>query len=757
MSVLYTFYSYKGGVGRSMALANVAALLSSWGHSVLAIDWDLEAPGLEKYFTKNPSRLVGSRRDKQGVVDIVTAFAEGRPLDWQKCLIKAYPFGTKMSVDILGAGQNTREYSERLHKINWEHLFDELEFGAYLEEMRDEWLNKYDFVLVDSRTGITDIGGVCTIHLPDTLVLLFTANEQSLEGVVDVMERAQAGYDELPEEYQRRDKLKAVPVPSRFERLTEKGKADEWLKKFADGLSGIYADWLPEGVPTEAVLEKLYIPNIPFWSFGELLPVVLEGTSDPRGIGYSYALLARLLKNDLEWNTTLEEMGASGERSPNVINREADDALAALGDDARESARRVLVSLVQVAPPRRGEDALRHVPLSEFDEPSRRVIKSLVGARLLSSSRDESSGEEVVAFAQEATLRHWEKLKSWLGKNREFLVWRQQLRASMNIWEDNGKQPGDLLTGAALSTAEEFHATHADELSESDKKYIAASTAAVKRLRRVRRAIMAAVVVTVVLLVYLGVQAYRTWQASVKQQQEAERQAQQAHALLQAKDETERGNNLSTIKNFDGAIDAYTRAIGAKSDYAPAYLKRGIAYMNLGNNYSARADFNKVVQLSDRESQESYDARAYIEQLDANIVPIGDLTPTPTPTVTPMPGITPTPTPVGTNLPRRVYIQIQKGMPEAKAREVADSLTKVGFVVVRVQTVSAVPQDTEVRYYRDDDSAGADQIRDLLKGLGVSDAQPRYVIGYENSTAVRPKHYEIWFSTNSLTPERDLK
>src|SRR5687768_18601726 len=46
-----TFYSYKGGVGRSMALANIAVLLARRGHRVLAVDWDPEAPGLERYFS----------------------------------------------------------------------------------------------------------------------------------------------------------------------------------------------------------------------------------------------------------------------------------------------------------------------------------------------------------------------------------------------------------------------------------------------------------------------------------------------------------------------------------------------------------------------------------------------------------------------------------------------------------------------------------------------------------------------------------
>ncbi|HYE71696.1 MAG TPA: P-loop NTPase, partial [Blastocatellia bacterium] len=45
--MIYTFYSYKGGVGRSMALANVAEWLYRQGLRVVIIDWDLEAPGLE--------------------------------------------------------------------------------------------------------------------------------------------------------------------------------------------------------------------------------------------------------------------------------------------------------------------------------------------------------------------------------------------------------------------------------------------------------------------------------------------------------------------------------------------------------------------------------------------------------------------------------------------------------------------------------------------------------------------------------------
>src|SRR5580698_2026224 len=83
--IVYTFYSYKGGVGRSMALPNVAALLAKWGHSVLVVDWDLEAPGLERFF--GPLSVeVAVGASKPGIVDLVEARTRQTSLDWRSCV-----------------------------------------------------------------------------------------------------------------------------------------------------------------------------------------------------------------------------------------------------------------------------------------------------------------------------------------------------------------------------------------------------------------------------------------------------------------------------------------------------------------------------------------------------------------------------------------------------------------------------------------------------------------------------------------------
>src|SRR5882724_5199890 len=68
--MIYCFYSYKGGVGRSMALANVAEYLYRRGARVLMIDWDLEAPGLENFFLDSETKLTDVR-SQLGVIDML--------------------------------------------------------------------------------------------------------------------------------------------------------------------------------------------------------------------------------------------------------------------------------------------------------------------------------------------------------------------------------------------------------------------------------------------------------------------------------------------------------------------------------------------------------------------------------------------------------------------------------------------------------------------------------------------------------------
>ena len=70
---IITFYSYKGGTGRTMALANVAWILARNGNRVLSVDWDLESPGLHKFF--HPFLDESTVSATPGVIEIINDYA----------------------------------------------------------------------------------------------------------------------------------------------------------------------------------------------------------------------------------------------------------------------------------------------------------------------------------------------------------------------------------------------------------------------------------------------------------------------------------------------------------------------------------------------------------------------------------------------------------------------------------------------------------------------------------------------------------
>ena len=70
--MIYTFYSYKGGVGRSMALVNIAELMAQVGLNVLMVDWDLEAPGLEHFYPDKVDDIL----ENPGVIDMLLDYKD---------------------------------------------------------------------------------------------------------------------------------------------------------------------------------------------------------------------------------------------------------------------------------------------------------------------------------------------------------------------------------------------------------------------------------------------------------------------------------------------------------------------------------------------------------------------------------------------------------------------------------------------------------------------------------------------------------
>lgn len=302
MGRIITFYSYKGGTGRSMALANISILLAQWGYKVLIIDWDLEAPGLE-FFFKDAYKLSNTSK-KRGLIDLLTYYNNSNKASWAKAYWKDFPINIfenaddSGKLDILVSGkEGDKEYFEKVKKLDIGAFYSKFDGGETIEKLRDEWKDNYDFVLIDSRTGVTDIGGICTIQLPDVLVLLFTATRQAFNGILDIAEKADMAQKSFLVD---RLRLLSIPIPSKFDSRDEFKISQNWLNHFSKKLSFLYENWLPTSVKAREMLEVTKIPYISYFSFGEKLPVIEQGTTDPTGLGYAYENIAALLADNLQ-------------------------------------------------------------------------------------------------------------------------------------------------------------------------------------------------------------------------------------------------------------------------------------------------------------------------------------------------------------------------------------------------------------------------------------------------------------------------
>ena len=80
-------------------------------------------------------------------------------------------------------------YARKLAQIDWGVLYEQYDGYLLFEDLKEQWRNSFqpDYVLIDSRTGHTDVCGICTRQLPNAVVILFFPNAQNLRGLIKVV------------------------------------------------------------------------------------------------------------------------------------------------------------------------------------------------------------------------------------------------------------------------------------------------------------------------------------------------------------------------------------------------------------------------------------------------------------------------------------------------------------------------------------------------------------------------------------------
>jgi tetratricopeptide (TPR) repeat protein/MinD-like ATPase involved in chromosome partitioning or flagellar assembly len=637
---IITFYSYKGGTGRSMAVANVAWILASNGKRVLTVDWDLEAPGLHRYFAPflTDKDLTGS----EGLIDLLIEFRDATATghadvgddNWHESYadISAYvisldwDFPGGGTLDLLPSGRQGASYSARINSFDWEEFYERRGGGVFLEAVKEKMRADYDYVLIDSRTGVSDTSGICTVQMPDAVVVCYTLNNQGVKGSAAV---AHSIYEQR---LRKGREIAIFPVPMRVEPF-EKTKLD-LRREYAKDLFKLFPSHLPPQSRAQ-FQEDTQVKYLPYYAYEEILatfgnrPGESESTSLLAPAERLTAYLTDYLRGEqisrMEASERLEsrrqsilalfegKQGAAD--STQLLIQSTDAAWAGLRPEEAKVARRALLRLVRVADAgEQGGDTRLLVKLSEFDRATQAVLNNLGSTPLVTIERDTASGEAAAQLCDDL-LPYWPRLQSWIQEDREFLLWRQKLDVIIAEWRRLNEDSGALLTGAPLELAKRWQAGRADDLNETEIVYIDRCVAEEERrareyierderdkrhaaertvlqqqteilieknqksLRRGRLRTMVVAVVTLLALAAVSWWGYQRWISRQK-----------------AADLTAEGNEMAK-ENLDRAIEKYNEAVGVDPSYPLAYSSRGRAYFAKERFDDALIDFNEAIRL----------------------------------------------------------------------------------------------------------------------------------------------------------------
>jgi len=234
---IIAFYSFKGGVGRTSALLNVAYLLARRGGHVALADWDVHAPGLTcLYDLQSPE----GPRLRPGVIDLLGALAEATPGDDivdPADLLHPTRLGRRIAesgggdIWLVPAGafdpaDDTSDYlaaieriQPRLHGLAASGKGDLVKwFGERVEAgFKDRAQKTLDYLLLDARTGLTEVGDLLLSDATEQVVVLFGLNAQNQIGMEQTLRRLTQSYG--PANVAGRVLLVASPVPAGEEAL----------------------------------------------------------------------------------------------------------------------------------------------------------------------------------------------------------------------------------------------------------------------------------------------------------------------------------------------------------------------------------------------------------------------------------------------------------------------------------------------------------------------------------------------------------
>jgi hypothetical protein len=174
----FVFFSIKGGVGRSTAVAACAWSLASQGKRVLVLDLDLESPGLSS------ALLPADRQPTYGITDWLVEDLVDNGDGLIADMYSTSDLPTAGSIYLVPAhGRDPGEYVSKLGRAWMPKVTATGERQSWTDRL-NRLINRLagdhlpDVILIDSRAGIDEVAAACVTDLGAHTIFMFAIQGQ---------------------------------------------------------------------------------------------------------------------------------------------------------------------------------------------------------------------------------------------------------------------------------------------------------------------------------------------------------------------------------------------------------------------------------------------------------------------------------------------------------------------------------------------------------------------------------------------------
>lgn len=417
----------------------------------------------------------------------------------------------------------------------------------------------------------------------------------------------------------------------------------------------------------------------------------------------------RELWNRRDRNRITREVYARVGDPLNALREAADGFFEAQAPQTQDEIKRVLLELVRVD--ELLEAYRQPVPLSQLLGAGRANTREVL---LLLAEHDyvrvwADEDDPIVEVKHEALIRNWPRLVGWIDEKRVQRRQRLALTQTAQRWAASGRPREGLLTGWQLQEASRL-----GDLSELESEFVRASEQEIDRAQREREAAL-------------------------------QREAEEANARAQRERVINRRLKIGwAVTGLLLAVNAalfYWQRLRLQDMAVLAEAQRRTA-MDLSEAFNMQSLKAAELERQNEALRRQYD---YLDQLFAR-----QLRQAVAPQLAAVPaaaakgGVAP-----AAQTPLTVYIHISEEDQRSRAETIRRELAQLGIRAPGVERVPTRLKSTEVRYFRPEDRAGAEEVRRLLSQyLAVGDIRVEFVRGYEDK--VRGRQYEIWFGPGAF-------